>query len=342
MYFRNFVGDKLPHLLGLGLGILFLVSVLTALGMSFAPTAFLALVWTGCVLGPLVWEYSQKAPFCRQAAHLEEDEESCIRCAALLRRPNFWEGAALWDLLERSEREMNEKLARAYRENQEYREYVETWVHEIKTPIATAWLAMENYPGLLSDRLEDPLFEIEGYVEQALFYARSSAAEKDYVIQAMSLKKAINRLIMRYARPLITADFDMRIDPQDPVVYSDAKWVDFILGQIVANAIEYHLPNPKLIFAYEVKEQSVVLSITDNGPGIPPEDLPRIFDKGFTGQNGRKRNKHATGLGLYLVKKLCTRLGLGVAVICGCGRGTTVQLTFPRSKYYLAPTERET
>lgn len=342
MFWKEFLREKCAHFCGLLLGILFLSTTLAAMGLSWKPIAFLSAVWTVCVGAPLAWEYVRKLPFCRQAAGLEGQDVPCARYASMLRRPDFWESTAVWDLLDRSERELNEKLAAVIRENREYREYVETWVHEIKTPISAIRLAQENHPGPLADRLKSPLLAIERHVEEALFYARSGSVHQDYLIRPMSLQTAIDAVLLRHAEPIINYGFALTRPEEDPVVYSDEKWVDFILGQIVANAIQYRSPSPGLAFSVLEQEQSVVLRVADNGPGIPEKDLPRVFEKGFTGENGRRKNRRSTGLGLYLVKKLCDRLGLGVSVKSRAGEGTVVDLVFPRSGFHLAPTGRET
>ena len=334
MFIKPFIRDKLPHLLGLMFILAFLAALLGALGLSWKPIVFLSAVCVLCVVVPLVWEYACKAPFYRKANELEEELDGTRR-AALLERPDFWEGAVLWDLMDQSEREMNGKLAAAHRENRDYREYVETWVHEIKTPIATARLALENYPGPLADRMEEALFAIDGYVEQALFYARSGAVERDYLVRAMSLRDAVRRTVGKYARPLIAAGFALELGDWEATVYTDAKWVEFILGQLIVNAIQYHGPNPKLSFSCAILPQAVELTVADNGPGIPKSDLPRIFQKGFTGENGRKLGKRSTGLGLYLVAQLCARLGLNVRALCPETGGTAMVLTFPRGEFHL-------
>ncbi len=342
MFWKEFLGEKCAHFCGLLLGILFLSTTLAAMGLSWKPIAFLSVVWALCVLAPLAWEYAHKLPFCRQAAGLEGQDVPCARYASMLRRPDFWEGAVIWDLLDRSERELNEKLAAVSQENREYREYVETWVHEIKTPISTLRLAGENHPGPLADRLKEPLSAIERHVEEALFYARSGSVHQDYLIRPMSLQDAINEVMLRYAEPILNYGFVLTRPQEDPLVYSDEKWVHFILGQIVANALQYRSPSPRLAFSILEQEQSVILRVADNGPGIPEKDLPRVFEKGFTGENGRRKNRRSTGLGLYLVQKLCDRLGLGVSVTSRVGEGTAVELVFPRSKFHLASAGRET
>ena len=160
--------------------------------------------------------------------------------------------------------------------------------------------------------------------------------DRDYAVRALPLSQAVSAALRRYARPLIEAGFRVELEALDAVVCSDGKWVEFILGQLISNSLKYRSAAPKLTFSQEVKRDGVVLSLRDNGPGIPPEDLPRVFDKGFTGANGRQLSTRSTGLGLYLCRKLCARLGLGLSLSCPPGGGTLVSLTFPLGRFHLA------
>ena len=212
---------------------------------------------------------------------------------------------------------------------------MEAWVHEVKTPIAAGRLALENAPGPLADSLEEALFQIEGYVEQALYYARSGAVERDYLVRPVPLREAAANAVKRFARPLIAAGFSIDLEGLDAVAYADSKWVEFMLGQLIANAVKYRGPSPRLTFTQRVEEQAVVLTVADNGKGIPAADLPRVWEKGFTGENGRALATRSTGLGLYLCKKLCGRLGVGLSIRSAVGEGTAVSFTFPKGRFYL-------
>lgn len=328
--------EKLPHLLGLVFVLLFTAALLFLLRVPPSATIFLCLVIALCVLLPLGGEIARKLRFYRDMEGRLDALNEKYLLAEVMVEPGFPEGEFLFSTARTMGSSMAEAVGDARRDMGEYREYIETWIHEVKTPIAAARLCLENHPGPLADSVEDSLFQIEGYVEQALFYARSGAVDRDYAVRALPLNQAVSAALRRYARPLIEAGFRVELGNLDAVVCSDGKWVEFILGQLISNSLKYRASSPKLVFSQEVKRDGVVLSLLDNGPGIPPEDLPRVFDKGFTGANGRLLSTRSTGLGLYLCKKLCARLGLGLSLSCPPGGGTLAALTFPLGRFHLA------
>ena len=337
MSWGRFCRDRLPQLLGTALGTGFAAALAAVLGAPAGAVAFLCLVLLVCGLGPLAAEYLRRRAFYRQVDEVLEHLGEKYLLPELLERPGFLEGALFCDALAVTAKAMNDAVAEARRDMGEYREFIEAWVHEVKLPIASARLALENRPGPLSARLEEDLFQIDRYVEQALYYARSGAVDRDYLVRAMPVRDAAADTVKQYARPLIEAGFRIDLSGLDAVVYSDKKWVQFILGQLVSNAMKYRGDRPPtLAFVQRLEEQSVVLTVEDNGVGISAADLPRVWDKGFTGANGRRLSTRSTGLGLYLCKKLCTQLGLGLEIASREGEGTQVSIIFPRGRFHLA------
>lgn len=327
---------KLPHLLGLGFAMAFSAALLEVLGAGGLAAGFLCLVLLCCGLAPLLWEWARKRAFYLGTRQALDSLEEKYLLSELMEEPVDAEGEFFCQVLCETCKAMNDAVGEARRDMAEYREYIEAWVHEVKTPIASARLLLENRPGEAPAALVDELFKIDGYVEQALFYARSGAVERDYLIKAVSLRQVAGAAVKRYARPLIGAGFAVELEGLDATVYADPKWVEFILGQIIANAVQYRGEQPRLRFTQAVEEQRVVLTVADNGVGVDPADLPRIFEKGFTGRNGRTGAAKSTGLGLYLCKKLCARLGLGVWAASEAGRGTAISLAFPKGRFYMA------
>ena len=329
--------DSLPALIGGCLCALFAAALLAVLGAGTAAIGLLCLVIALGTLIPLVVRAAVRLRFYRAAWGMLEELEEPYLLWELLEDPGFAEGTFLCRVLGATGKAMADAVAEARRESAEYREYVEAWVHQIKTPIASARLALENESSPLAPRLEEDLFRVEGYVEQALYYARSGAVDRDYLIRAHGLEHLAAGAVKKYARPLIAAGFRVELEHLTATVYTDEKWVTFILGQILANAIAYRRgPAPRLTFSQREEGAAVVLQVEDNGVGICPADLPRVLDKGFTGRNGRAEGARSTGLGLYLCRRLCNKLGLGLSVSAREGAWTRVCLTFPKGDYHLA------
>ena len=231
-------------------------------------------------------------------------------------------------LLKLAGKSMLEQVAAARRERSEYREYIEQWVHEITTPVTAMRLLCENHPSALSKELLVELEKTNRCTEQVLYYARSEHTETDYSIREIRLFDVVHQAIAENKYLLLQNGVRIELQETDDTVYSDEKWLCFILNQLIVNAVQYRAAGqPVLRFAAGRQGSEVVLRVEDNGPGIPAGDLPRIFEKGFTGQNGRKTGRHATGLGLYLCKRLCGKLDLGLCAH-SAGAGTTMQLSF--------------
>lgn len=330
-----FLRDKLFHLLSSAFAVLFAALLLSALAVSPGATAFLCLVLMLCALVPLGAEFAQKRGFYRDAVETLKNLEQKYLLSEFLEEPGFLEGNLFCQAMAEVSKAMNDSVSASKRDLGEYREYIETWVHEIKTPISSAQLLLENHRSPLTGALGEELFRIDRYVEQALFYARSGAVERDYLVKAVPLREVAAGAVKKYARPLIAAGFQIQLDGLDATVYSDPKWVEFILGQLISNAIKYCGEKPVLSFTQREDGASVTLLIADNGTGISQADLPRVFDKGFTGKNGREHASRATGLGLYLCRKLCDRLSLVLSLTSEEGKGTVVSIKFPKSKLFL-------
>ena len=217
---------------------------------------------------------------------------------------------------------------------EEYKEYIELWIHEIKIPIATSKMIIENNKSEAGRSIDEELDKVEDYIEQALYYARSNTVEKDYIIGKVELREIVNTAVIKNKNLLITNKVNLDLHGLDRWVYTDSKWMVFILNQIIQNAVKYgRNEDSKLeIFAEEEKEK-VILFVKDNGIGIKSSEICRVFEKGFTGENGRIIGKKSTGIGLYLCKKLCEKLEIGLELESEKGVGTKVAITFPMGSY---------
>ncbi len=227
---------------------------------------------------------------------------------------------------------MYENVAQYKRASREYKEYIEIWIHEVKVPIAAARMILVNRSEADSG-LSEEIERVEGYVEQALYYARSNDVEKDYLIKQVKLEKVVEEAVLQKKRELLSQKVSLNMHDLDKMVYSDGKWLSFMIGQALDNSVKYAKEEGLVLELYgEEAKDSTLLYVKDNGIGMKPEEAPRVFDKGFTGTNGR-RYRRATGLGLYLCKKLCGRLGHDLLFSTREGEGSVVTFVFPKSRY---------
>lgn len=196
-------------------------------------------------------------------------------------------------------------------------------------------MIIENNKTNVTKSIDEELQRIENYIEQALFYARSNTVEKDYYIKKVKLRNIVYESIKKNKNVLIQEKVSMNLHDLDLEVSTDSKWIGFILNQIIGNSIKYKKVDCRLeieIYAKQRKENAI-LYIKDNGIGIKEGEVTRVFEKGFTGTNGRLVGKKSTGIGLYLCKNLCNKLGIQIELNSILDEGTKVQLIFPKSSY---------
>ena len=245
--------------------------------------------------------------------------------------PDFCEGKILKGVVEEAGKSMLENVNVYKHLQDDYKEYIELWIHEIKIPISASKMIIENNKTSVTKSIDEELDKIENYTEQALYYARSNTAEKDYLIKKYNLKEIINQAILKNTNSFVNSKISLEMNDLDIEVYTDSKWSVFIVNQIIQNSIKYS-SRKITIFKKELKE-NVVLYIKDDGLGISKGDLDRVFEKGFTGENGRIIGKKSTGIGLYLCKKLCDKLRIGLQISSKKGEGTEVRIIFPKGSY---------
>lgn len=333
MNLRSFLKDKLFSIIIAFLTAGFSANLIYVLGVGGYAVGFVVGVF---VLGEtlvLTVEFLQKKAFYNSLLQSLDSLDKKYLLSEMLDEPPFLEGKILCEVTKQTNKSMNDEIAEYRRASQEYREYIETWVHEVKTPISSSKLIIENDKNQTTMNLNEELSKIENYVDQALFYSRSNTVEKDYIIKQTTLKELVNSVLKKNSTLFIEAKISVETSALDKVVFTDVKWTDFILGQILMNSIKYRSKEPKIQIYGLRNENSVTLTIEDNGIGIPKADLGRVFEKGFTGANGRTSAK-STGIGLYLCKKLCTKLNLGISIASTAYSGTVVSIVFPKSNMF--------
>lgn len=254
-----------------------------------------------------------------------------------LPKPKSYEQALFHQVLEASYNEQSSKIQRLYEQKKEYEEFITSWVHQVKTPIAVGRLLIENNSSSpCKDTLysvEEELDKIESYIEQALYYSKIDDFSKDYLINEVELNRLVKETVKKQAKAFINKKITIEIENTDLMVITDKKWLLFILDQVVSNSLKYTSTGGKIRVCGLNEDKVQKLVIEDNGIGIKPEDLDRVFDKGFTGYNGRENYK-ATGIGLYLSKKLARKLGHDMSVESRYGEYTKVTIIFPKHLDY--------
>ncbi len=231
------------------------------------------------------------------------------------------------EILRALQREAAEIDAAASSRYRDLVEYYTVWVHQIKTPITSMKLSLEKEDTAAARKLSSDLFQIEQYVEMVLAYLRLDAEGSDYLFREQPLDGIVEQSLSRFAGEFIARGIRLNYTPTEEKVVTDEKWLSFVLEQLLSNALKYTRAGEIRIFLSEPK----VLCIADTGIGIAASDLPRVFEKGYTGVNGRS-DKRASGIGLYLCKKICESLGIDIRISSRLGEGTSVFLNLAQYK----------
>lgn len=236
---------------------------------------------------------------------------------------------------------LSEKLAEIKSEDQIARQdladYYGMWAHQIKTPIAAMHILLQGmeaeYPELTETKeIKMELFKMEQYVEMVLTYLRMEDMSSDLQIEQVPLDKILKQSVRKYSQMFILQKIRLEYRPTGQNVLTDEKWLGFVIEQILSNALKYIRSDGVIRIYKEEKDNRMLLIIEDNGIGIQAEDLPRVFEKGFTGYNGRA-DKKSTGIGLYLSKKIMKRLGHGIWIESDIGHGTCVYVDLSRKDW---------
>ena len=335
MSFKDYLKDKIFYILTL----LFIVATFEIILIPFNIHKFVkiyikvvpVIMFSACFF----IEYYKKSKYYNNLKNKLEDLEEKYLIAEIIETSDFSEGRILKEVLQETGKSMLENVNNYKHLTEEYKEYVELWIHEVKIPIATGKMIIENNKNEVTESIDEELDKIENYVEQALFYARSNVPEKDYYVKKQNLTEIINAAILKNKRSLLQNKVKLNLhELNNTQVYTDSKWCIFIINQIIQNAVKYSKNNNKEIEIFSINnKENVTLHIKDNGIGIKKGELSRVFEKGFTGTNGRKINQKSTGMGLYLCKKLCDKLGLKIELNSEENVGTEIILVFPKSSF---------
>ena len=334
MKFRDFIKDKILLIVTVILALISIEILLLAYNIGIIAQIYIAIIIILVVSISIFVEYKNKQHFYNQLkANMDELNEKYL-ISEIIKTPNFIEGKILKETIQDTGKSMLENVNYYKNIQEEYKEYIELWIHEVKIPIAASKMIIENNKNSVTKSIDEELDKVENYIEQALFYARSNAVEKDYIINKTNLKEIVSGSILKNKTTLLNEKVALELKDIEQEVYTDSKWATFIINQIIQNAIKYSKKENKKIEIYsKTKNDKVILYIKDNGIGIKKGEITRVFERGFTGENGRIVGQKSTGIGLYLCKKLCNKLGLGIELNSEKDIGTEVRIIFPKNSY---------
>lgn len=334
MRFKEYLKDKIIYISLLVFAVITIEILLIPYDMQIFIKIYVAVaIIAAFLIGFLVEYYSKKNYYDTVKSRIRELQEEYL-IMEVLPKADFTEANILEDAIRDIGKSMLENVNKYKYLQEDYKDFIELWIHEIKIPIATSKMIVENNKNEITASINEELDKIDNYTEQALFYARSNTVEKDYIVRKIQLKEIVNASILKNKAQLIQNKISIDTKNLDETVCTDSKWCIFIINQIIQNSIKYSKNADRQIEIYgERKKENIILYIKDNGIGIKESEITRVFEKGFTGENGRITGKKSTGIGLYLCKKLCDKLCIGLELNSKKDEGTEVKLIFHNNSF---------
>lgn len=331
MKFKDYFLNKITEILGTYFVLFLMLEFLYIIGNTFSVVFMIGMVIAVLIMTKYLMDWYRKKKYFEIITERVKDLKEPWLIAELLPVSYTIEDEIYQELLRKVGSSAIEEIHKIEDEQKEYEDYIEQWIHEVKTPITSIHLMLENRisenPGLKRD-LNVELSRLENDVELALYYARSEQIYRDYLIQKLNVRKVLLKVVNKNRTVIMNSSVAIDLDCDEALyAYGDEKWLVFMLTQVLLNAIKYKAEaDAKVVLRAKRDNKRIVLNIIDNGKGIKKEELPRIFDKGFTGSNGRD-NEKSTGMGLYLVHKLCEKLEIDIEADSVYGEFTEISFS---------------
>ena len=332
MKLSEYIKDKINYILALAIYIIIISTYLRAISLTYS-TIFIVIfiTLTFFVLAFLI-SYYKTSKYLKNIETIMDKLPEKYLITEIWQKPRGAEKLSYYKILKRANKSMLENVTDIKEKQKDYKEYIESWVHEIKIPITSAKLLCENNKTVITNKIDEDIEEVNNYVEQALFYARMDQVSNDFMIREISLNEVIKNVLARNKKIMIQNNMKVELKDVNIKCYTDEKWLEFILNQIITNSIKYRNDNNAVVKITGIQnKENIILKIKDNGIGIKKSEIDRIFDKGFTGTNGRNQTK-STGIGLYLCKRLCEGIGMEIDANSKENEYTEIVIIIPREK----------
>lgn len=293
---------------------------------------FLILIINGIMI--ILINYFRKRSYYNNILEMLDKLDKKYLVLETVLEPTTYEEEIVNNILYDINKSMIENINIQKRSINEFKDYIEMWIHEVKLPIASMVLKCHNHKEVNSNELLSIIRRLDNDIDQILYYMRSEITEKDFIISEVSLKDIVRSVSLKNKDDLLENKIELEVNVDNECVYTDKKWMEFILNQIISNSIKYKKEKDSFIkITSNVSEDKVNLIVYDNGIGISKGDIKRVFDKSFTGKNGRDKIK-STGMGLYIVKNLCSKLGHNIYIESALDEYTKVIIEFGKNNYY--------
>lgn len=332
--FKSFLTDKLFSIIVQTLGLIFILIFVFSTTNNTDIIFTIALIYISVMLISICHEYKTKSNYFKTTIDILDKLDKKYLLSEVLENNKSNEHDLFHYILRNCNKSMIEHINIINNDRLDYKDYVEAWVHEIKTPISSIKLIHENNKTHISRSILEEVEKIDQLIDQTLFYARSEYVQKDYLIREIYLNELVDKTIINNKRMFILNNIELDIGNLEYEVFTDNKWISFIISQILINAVKYSKKGNGYIKIYTTEiNNNLNLVIEDRGIGIDNSHINRVFEKGFTGNSGRKYNR-STGMGLYICKKLCNKLNIDISIESSINEYTKLSLIFPKGSFY--------
>ena len=332
MKFTKYIKDKIYYILAFIIYIILISIYLKAMEIETPVIIIVVAISTIFFCAGFIISYLKSNKYLKDIDKMMDNLTEKYLITEIMPKPSRAERLAYYRILKKANKSMLENISIIKQQQKDYKEYIESWVHEIKIPITSVKLLCENNKSDITTKIDEEIEEINNFVEQALFYARMDQVSNDFMIKNINLNNVIKNVLARNKKIMIQNNMKVELNNVNTNCYTDEKWLEFIINQIIQNAIKYRKEkNANIIITISENKENVILNIKDNGIGIKTSEIGRIFDKGFTGTNGRNQKK-STGIGLYLCKRLCQEIGMEIEANSKENEFTEIKIIIPRNK----------
>ena len=335
MKFKKYLLDKIIPIIISIVGFIITIFMLNAFKIQNDLKIAITIIFSMVLLFNILYDYLRKYNFYTKLLKTLDSLDKKYLILEMINKPNFYEGELFYQSLYEINKSIIENVKEYSLNVANFKEYVEMWIHEVKIPISSLTLLNHNHQDQIDRRCVEEIRKLDNYIDQILYYVRSENAEKDYIIKEKDLQETIKNVALKNKDDLLENNIKLEVDINNEKVLTDSKWLEFILNQIINNSIKYKKDDVESYVKISIIEdkEKIYLSIYDNGIGIPSKDISRVFNKSFTGENGRLREK-STGMGLYIAKKLCDKLGHKITIESKLGEYTKVTIIFSKNDFY--------
>lgn len=332
MKFTKYIKDKIYYILTFSIYIILISIYLKAMETEIPAIIIVIAISTIFFCAGFIISYLKSNKYLKDIDKMMDNLTEKYLITEIMPKPSRAERLAYYRILKKANKSMLENISIIKQQQKDYKEYIESWVHEIKIPITSVKLLCENNKSDITTKIDEEIEEINNFVEQALFYARMDQVSNDFMIKNINLNNVIKNVLARNKKIMIQNNMKVELNKVNTNCYTDEKWLEFIVNQIIQNAIKYRKEkNANIVITISENKENVILNIKDNGIGIKTSEIDRIFDKGFTGTNGRNQKK-STGIGLYLCKRLCQEIGMEIEANSKENEFTEIKIIIPRNK----------